>query len=1502
MRRALHPYKGLTSDIARDTISSGFYIDALDIRITTDVGDSMGAITNVRGNKTYFELPTNETNQNGVMEIIGATSIRNTIIIFCADDSDTNGWVWKFNYEDDTQNIIGGLDLVYYSNELRFSKTRPIKAIGRFESGSIQRVYWTDYDEYLRSLNIADPNSINTNIGLVDIFPDIIYTQPRLTNVVGGGQLLAGLWQYAYLLVTSDGKETLISPPGNMIHTVQDLESELQDRAYNGNAATVNTGKALEITIDTSNYTDYENIRLIAIFHEDPTGTPQIFSVEEKAIAGANQVVFLHSGSENTITELDIADYTTKTYPFKTVKTMTQKDNSLVVANIKGSGFDIQDLLPTGQTFTGETIRYRNDLTPSPSGAFNAEYNKDAHWEQDWHTNDQYKYQANGTRLGGEGPNIKYNFHLEPFIVDNAATPEFPTLNDIGAAPVDLNDGYGNYTNLTWSNNASPFISGLLRGYKRGETYRFGIVFYNRKGETSFVEYIGDIKFPDISEEDSVVNDSGTNYFPLSRETADNFPTSVETTAYALGIEFELDFTSCPALLDFVTSYQIVRLPRTKADTRRLCTGIMKIGMKFDITSQFGGGLPGSSVSDGYNLAGPADSQEILHLFTYHQNRDADDNPTTTGYGVNGSFATINNRLISSLPFPAYGSFLTFYSPEISFEDDEVISEINSNACLLMTGRYGQYYSAINNSVGTGVSQTFTTNGVNEGTSQKSFQIVHSQPASTENLGGDKHEDHRRKLRSVGQVDKAAPADAIEYIKKWKQVTNVSFNQSAQDDAVMASELATALGPYDGFSDAGGSESLYFRNFFTYLGNNAAGLNDHSDNAGAGNKKFRSIFHKGATGVTGSIERITVDPLTNQGVSVIPATNYYDTGVTIGTGPVKPVQNIAPLNKSVEDESYSSTPILDVLIPRQEVYGGLSQDALESNVFMAASPVIAVANLNPKVFGGDIFLNMFTFQESCGWLWDLFYQNAGYTSASLIDQEFYENRTSTISMVTESTINLNLSYGSTVFTEVKFAVSGGPSGIQDEIWRQENNNFSSTWGKRNADGQYAMYSGVYNQAYSIESDDIGFFIKPANFDSAGNVNDIRAYLSDVKINEEIVDSWTNFGANNFYDVDDYGPINEIVTFKDTVFFYQDKAIGRYSINPRAITSPSDGIETELGSATGIQDHVYITNKQGAIHQWGVKETDMAIYSYDGIHKKILRVTQGASPLSELKSVHGLLKNFKGDISLRKENEGDNPILNKGVHITRDRINNEVWFTFLGTWKASSLEGNTLYSEGEFVQVGENNYVINSTYTSLNTSKEDELLAELESNSSITLKLPEDKLTLVFDEVADQFSSRYSATPPIYIENGDILLSPNPDDRDSIYIHDKGNWGEFYGERKESFIKLVLNENADINKILRSLEFNSIVRDNEKNIDRDRTITAFRVETEYQDTGKVDFDSGRIKLRFDKWRVDLPQVTNERGKKNRLRSTYFELTLYFDNTYNRELILNRILYYYDIQML
>ena len=154
MKRGVQVYKGLNTDLSRDSIREGLYIDALDIRITTDVGESQACITNIKGNKWYFRLPVTDKHAEmvvvGLPEIIGVTSIRDTIVFFVADDSNTNGWIYKLDYSSTDQSLDAGNPVVVYKHhQLNFSKDHPIEAIGRFESGNLRRVYWTDYENYL---------------------------------------------------------------------------------------------------------------------------------------------------------------------------------------------------------------------------------------------------------------------------------------------------------------------------------------------------------------------------------------------------------------------------------------------------------------------------------------------------------------------------------------------------------------------------------------------------------------------------------------------------------------------------------------------------------------------------------------------------------------------------------------------------------------------------------------------------------------------------------------------------------------------------------------------------------------------------------------------------------------------------------------------------------------------------------------------------------------------------------------------------------------------------------------------------------------------------------------------------------------------------------------------------------------------------------------------------------------------------------------------------------
>jgi len=1339
METAVNTYGGLNRDYAYDSIPSTYYIDALDVRITASEGASNAAITNIKGNTLSFSIPQLGV---GLSEIIGATAIRNTIVLFITDNSNKNGWIYTIVYNEATQSISVPLTLVYYNPDLNFSKQNPIEAVGRFESAKTQRIYWSDYNEPLRSLNIVDPGVLTTSLDLLSTIPGIKYTQPLLKSISTVGSLLVGKYQFAYRLITFDGKQTLISPPSNMIHVTKSSESTYSSDQYIGLFKGENSGKSLLIEIDISNYHSFEKIELISIFHEDYKGTPSIKSIDTKTITTGSTLQFTYTGNETTTYPITTIEFALKSYPFSTCKTLTQVDNSLLIANLKSKTFSIKDrAIELGETFDASTYRYKNvagTITQS-TDVFNTEYNKDAHWDKDWHYLSQYKYKSDGLRLGGQGPNISYTFHLETTSV-SGLTAGYANIGITPDPTHNLNDGY-TYSNNTYPSPSSPFLSGLLTGYKRGETYRFGIIFYTTKGETSFVEYIGDIKFPDISDQDSVVNNSGTNYFITSTASGGVLQ------AHNLGIKFSIDFSSCPTLLSEIDSYQIVRVDRQSADKRRICSGTFNIFTKSPINTNAGAG---------YDLR-ISGSDQVLHLTI-----------ETAGY-----YNYLKSQLASSGTPDVIGDYINYQSPELSYDFDDCRNRISTNDCyLLMTGGYK--------------TKTFNITVIDTGSAEKLGHVI----------------DNRSTWYDVVPVDKVTTTATyptigqyrgIEYVKKLNSKTYVSMGYNTTPTDIVTPSIG----------------SYYVRNFYAKAKPSDATTHLNRPNG-------EGYLSKGPSGLLSKMTKVTSDPLSGNALTTYSSYDYFDTTLS----------NVELIG------STDGKIILDILLPKVDAYGGNSQNALENNTFIPASPVIKKTNTSPIVFGGDIYMNAYTHQLACT-LNDSYY----FEGASTADRIYYSNNSHTHVYVTESCINIDLDYGCTLKRGVTFTANG----VNSERYRQETGNTSTNYGR--SDSMYA-----YNSVYSEIPTDLSFFVKPLSIDFS-NVNDIRSMLSNVKINDEKLDSWTVFATNNYWDVDDYGPINKILKWKAQTYFFQDKAVGVYAINVRTMLSTADGVPTQLGSGQGFERHQYLTTEDGSIHQWGVKATDTSIYYFSAITKKLMSVAEGNLPISEVKGFHSLLSSFDGPLLLRKENLGDNPILGKGITIAKDNLNDEILFTFKGC------------------------YANNSTKA----------------------------ITLVYDEVAQEFSSIYSATPGLYIENRNMLLSANPFSPKDVYAHNKGNYGTFYGNIQEAYVKVVVNENADLNKVIRFIEFNSIVKDSTSTIDRNSTITAFEISTENQSTGKILFSADRFKHKFNKWRLKIPRDQNSVSQHGRLRNTYFIVTLYFDNSANKQLILNRLLTHYDAQM-
>lgn len=83
------------------------------------------------------------------------------------------------------------------------------------------------------------------------------------------------------------------------------------------------------------------------------------------------------------------------------------------------------------------------------------------------------------------------------FFGSNTANETIQTDNLLGSGGQDYNVDTEYTATFNVGSNKDPHASGNKRGYQRGETYRFGVLVYDRNGDPGNVLWIGDIQMPE---------------------------------------------------------------------------------------------------------------------------------------------------------------------------------------------------------------------------------------------------------------------------------------------------------------------------------------------------------------------------------------------------------------------------------------------------------------------------------------------------------------------------------------------------------------------------------------------------------------------------------------------------------------------------------------------------------------------------------------------------------------------------------------------------------------------------------------------------------------------------------------------------------------------------------------------------------------------------------------------------------------------------------------------
>ncbi len=121
----------------------------------------------------------------------------------------------------------------------------------------------------------------------------------------------------------------------------------------------------------------------------------------------------------------------------------------------------------------------------------------------------------------------------------------------------------------------------------------------------------------------------------------------------------------------------------------------------------------------------------------------------------------------------------------------------------------------------------------------------------------------------------------------------------------------------------------------------------------------------------------------------------------------------------------------------------------------------------------------------------------------------------------------------------------------------------------------------YNMIYSDNDSSNDVFTLITTDESETNNFKQRTYYSEPKTNGDFVDSFGIFKAASFIDVDSrYGEITDLLTDKNTLYFWQNTAFGKFSVNERSLINDTNGNTIMLGQAGVLQRSDYLSTKYG----------------------------------------------------------------------------------------------------------------------------------------------------------------------------------------------------------------------------------------------------------------------------------------------------------------------------------
>lgn len=488
---------GLDSDTSPCFSDNKHYYYAENLRIVVDESRTSLALTNGLGLTATFGFPKNIYTTHSIK---GAIIAGDYLIMFIRVVGSVSGKIYKIplsyvessTYRDVTQVSA----YLFKTANFDFSEDNIFSMVVSNELSNVIKVYFADGKNPIRYINIFDDPSTLT-LDDMNLFKNMTLQDPSFFRI-SSGSLNSGTYKYVYQLYDPFGTESSVSSE-SMAIPIYGASIGGTNLVVSGDASGVKTDKGIQITIPTI-VTKFSHVRVISMYYSSETSVPECKYIYDGEYVGG--LVINDDGNSNygVISFEEVITDKNIIIP----QTLETKFNYLFAGNITENFFDVdydarayrfsnKNGSITSEMFNENDLSDFTTVTSSNWGTVPEEYKVE--WWKNFISNDEYvdatpmynqKYMANGSTIGGEGPNISYTFHIK-----NTVLSDITFSDSVGGQYY-----YTNTASVNGIGDASLPNNYNSVGYQRDEIYRFGIVFYNSSGQKSFVKWIGDVRFP----------------------------------------------------------------------------------------------------------------------------------------------------------------------------------------------------------------------------------------------------------------------------------------------------------------------------------------------------------------------------------------------------------------------------------------------------------------------------------------------------------------------------------------------------------------------------------------------------------------------------------------------------------------------------------------------------------------------------------------------------------------------------------------------------------------------------------------------------------------------------------------------------------------------------------------------------------------------------------------------------------------------------------------------